>query len=337
MADYIETIAVRLLDMMPEIVPAYKINKHLVGYSSNSGELEQMRQMVYETEQVQVLLRQQSAIGSWGKRFFTRNKNVKNPARTTETALIRLNALEIDREAEVFQRSVEYMEKLLDGRLRWPDQLDSSLQHDEAMRLVIVTRLSQIRPEHPYVKDYIEKIKQIMNAAFAPGFFDEAILLEASEDILRHRLTTDRQICFSLYPLILLRDQLDFELQQLWIEHLFKHRRGIYLVNNRSLQHLPLSFPSEESMRYINAVELLSWYPAAVSYLEDARDWLWEQENNEGLWDLGSYGRDGLELPLSRSWRNPVSRHIDSSVRILMILHRLQLTCSLRDTVCHFL
>jgi hypothetical protein len=39
MADHIETIAGRLLDMMPEVVPAYKIKKNLVGYDINSWEL----------------------------------------------------------------------------------------------------------------------------------------------------------------------------------------------------------------------------------------------------------------------------------------------------------
>lgn len=337
MADYIVNLAGRLIDLEPDDIPRYKIMKQLLEYETDDDSLIAAAEKALSSEQVQVLARQQSKVGSWGKRFFTRNKIVKNPAHTTETALIRLNALAVDPSFQVMKNAVNYMEKLLDGGLRWPDKIDPALGNDEAMRLVIAARMSEIVPDHPYVVEYADILIKIMEAAFAPGYFDEGQMREASEDLMGMQLDSDCQICFSLYPLILLRGRVNYELEQRWMDHLFTKRRGVYLVNNRSLVHLPLVFPSEESMRYINAIDLLSWYPAAMSHLDNARDWLWDQITGNGLWDYSSYGRDGLELPLSRSWRDPVNRQIDSTVRTLVILRRIQRTCGLRDTVCHFL
>lgn len=337
MADYVIDLAGKLMDLEPDAIPKYKIMKQLLEYDADNSLLTLAAEEAMASEQVQVLVRQQSQVGSWGKRFFTRNKVVKNPAHTTETALIRLNAMAVDPSRDVMIKAVEYMEKLLDGRLKWPDKIDTALGNEEAMRLVITARLSEIVPDHPYVINYADSIIKILSAAFSQGYFDEGQMREVSEDILGIRLDSDCQICFSLYPLILLRNKLDYELEQKWMDHIFNKRRGIYLINNRSLNHLPLSFPSKESMRYINAIDILSWFPSAMSYLDHARDWLWDQLIGNGLWDFGSFGRDGLELPLSKSWRDPICRQIDSTVRVLTILHRIQRTCSLRDSVCHFL
>lgn len=337
MADYVIDLAGRLIDLEPDPIPRYKIMKQLLEYEIDDSALAEAAEAAMSSDQVQVLVRQQSQVGSWGKRFFTRNKVVKNPAHTTETALIRLNAMAVDPSRQIMVKAIDYLEKLLDGRLIWPDKIDPALGNDEAMRLVVAARLSEIVPEHPYVVKYAETIIKILTAAFSAGYFDEGQMREASEDLLGLRLDSDCQICFSLYPLILLRDKVDYELEQRWMDHIFNKRRGIYLINNRSLNHLPLSFPSEESMRYINAMDILSWYPSAMSHLDNARDWLWDQLTGNGFWDFGSFGRDGLELPLSSSWRDPLCRQIDSTVRTLIILRRIQRTCGIRDSVCHFL
>lgn len=337
MADYVIDLAGRLIDLEPDPIPRYKIMKQLLEYETDDSALAEAAEAAMSSEQVQVLVRQQSQVGSWGKRFFTRNKVVKNPAHTTETALIRLNAMAVDPSRQIMVKAIDYLEKLLDGRLIWPDKIDPALGNDEAMRLVVAARLSEIVPEHPYVVKYADTIIKILTAAFSAGYFDEGQMREASEDLLGLRLDSDCQICFSLYPLILLRDKVDYELEQRWMDHIFNKRRGIYLINNRSLNHLPLSFPSEESMRYINAMDILSWYPSAMSHLDNARDWLWDQLTGNGFWDFGLFGRDGLELPLSNSWRDPLCRQIDSTVRTLIILRRIQRTCGLRDSVCHFL
>lgn len=335
MPDQVAVMANRLLDLSPDPVPAYRILRDILVHQMTADELKSARLTVEDTRHVQELFQQQSEDGFWGNRFFTRNKQVKQPSRTMETALIRLNALGLDASSIPIQRAIVCMEDMLAGKRRWPDRLDPALQFENAMELVIAARLREWDPNNSFALAIADKLLTIMRAAFEPGFFDEAVFSDVTEEITGARMSSECSICFSIYPLILLRGLVDYDLETLWIDHLIKKRRGIYLLGNRSIEYLPLSFPSQEGMRFINMLDLLSWYPAASDYLTQAGNWLWSQMNNDGLWDFGRPGRDGLELPLSDNWRSPLKRQIDSSVRALTILNRLQQSCSVRETLCH--
>lgn len=334
MPDQITVIADRILDMNPDPIPKLRLLRDVLMLNVEEKPYLEAREEAMQSRLVREVSSQQQKDGSWG-RFFSRNRVVKNPCKTTETALIRARALGMDRKLATMQQAVAYLERILKDEVSWPDRLSSDMKHPIAIKMVTAARLREIQPDHPLALNVAAKLIDLLNAAFAPGFYDKTLFMEASEDLLGIRIPYQCPLCFSIYPLLLLKDLMPSDLEQRLIYHLTHVTRGIHLQTNRSLQHLPLEFPSLESMRFLGAMELLSWYPSAVDDLQKAVDWLWEQVSTDGFWDFGSFGRDGLELPLSDNWRTGRRREIDSTVRMLSILVRYQQTCSLRDAVCH--
>ena len=134
---------------------------------------------------------------------------------------------------------------------------------------------------------------------------------------------------------MLLRGLLPYPVEEAYISHIIEEERGIAGVHDHALHHLPLDFPSMETTRFLAALDLMAFFPSAGRFLEDAKTWLWEQLNPAGRWDLGKTGHDGVYLPMSSSWRRPFDREVDSSVRLLLILQRMQNSCDLRLRLCH--
>jgi hypothetical protein len=335
MPDQIERIATALLELAPDPVPRYIIMRDFLAYRYSQHELSEAKTNSVNSSAFQNLVARQLPDGSWGDRFHYTGTKVRNASISTESAITRLQALGADRESEVMQRSVSHMEQILMSDDYAYREVNLNVKPGKAMKLIVATRLRELVPDHPLALAYAEKLLLIINHSFAFGYFDETSFAEATEDVMGTRLSTDCEICFSIYPLILLKGLVEYDLEKLWIHHIIHNRRGINFLNNRSVKYLPLSFPSAESTRYLSALHYLLLYPSATEYLAESAEWLWNQASYEGFWDLGNIGKDGLILPLSQNWRRPVNRLIDSSIRVLSILKRFQTSCSIRESICH--
>ncbi len=336
MPDLVFNTAIRLLEGPIDPIPRYRLLRDILQWPDSHPDLQQAYELAMQSRTVSELCQSQLPDGSWG-RFYTRNKQVKNACKTTETALIRAFALGMDRNHPNLQKAIMYLESILTGKACWPDRRDQTLEWPIGIDLVTAARLGQIDPDNPAVIATVDQWKTILNAAFATPDFDEVLYEEAFENCFHQHPARGASLGLSGYILLLMRNRLPYDLEKRVVDHLLHHTRGIYLINNRSLQHLPFEFPSKESMRFIAALELLAYYPTAGDLLEKAAKWLWEQVNSEGVWDFGKFGRDGLELPLSKSWRKPWSREIDCTVRILGIMIRMQRSCDIKSTICHSL
>ena len=76
--------------------------------------------------------------------------------------------------------------------------------------------------------------------------------------------------------------------------------------------------------RWLCSHELLSIYPSWRKLAVKAIDWLWAQQNQDGLWDFGPRDPAWFYLPLSATWRNRQNRVNDWSTRILILLRRFE-------------
>lgn len=334
MPDQVTDLAFRLLEKPLDPIPRYRLMRDVLFWPADHDDIQLAKSLAMSSRQVADLCRSQLPDGSWG-RFYTRNKQVKYAGKTTETAIIRSLVLGMERSHPTVSRLIAYMEAVLGGSLIWPDRPDQTLEWPVGMDLVTAARLSQLDETNPGIQKTADQWQQIMAAAFGHDEFDELSYREAYENFFHQPPEHGTALGFSPYTLILLRNRLPYLLEERLTNHLMNNTRGIYLVSNHSLQHLPLVFPSRESMRFIAALDLLSYYPSAGSLLENASAWLWEQINNDGMWDFGQLGRDGLELPLSESWRIRGNRELDCTVRVLSLVVRLQRTCEIRRTICH--
>lgn len=73
----------------------------------------------------------------------------------------------------------------------------------------------------------------------------------------------------------------------------------------------------------IQGIELLSKYKFAKSDLKFVADWLVEQRNTNGKWDMGKIVNDKVYFPLSDDWRRQETREADCTERVDALLKDL--------------
>lgn len=327
MTDPINALALRLLCGPIEAVPRYRLLRDVLLMSPDDADLADAWRDIQHSRMVSELSAAQHADGSWG-RFYTRNKNVRFAARTTETALIRAKALGLDASHPMIMKAIGYLEQVLDGQTTWPDRQDPTLDFPHSVYMVTAARLRQFSPNHPLALREAYRWRDLIEASFSDEGFDDLQYQERGEALFDRPMPQDPRMLFSQYSLMLLQGLLPEHAEINLIRFMTGYTRGIYLINNRSLWHKPLSFVSRETLRYIRALELLGCYLGAEDLMQDAIDWLWEQRGHDGMWDMGPTSRDGLDLPLSESWRRG-QRPIDCTVRMLILLQRLKFACRL--------
>ena len=333
MADQITMLADRLLAGKLEPVPRYRLLRDIYLLPEHHPDMIDAYEQAMQSRLIRELVQSQHDDGSFG-RFYSRNKQVRQASRTTETALIRAVSMGMKPDHPMLRKMKSYMEAILRDEITWPDRPDPTLDWPLSIKLVTAARLRQLDPDHPLAMKEAMQAKELIQASFAEGSFCELTYNEIYEDLFGVPPVYGSRMLFSSYTLLIVQGLLPYHLEELITRHIIENCRGIYLVNNRSLKYTPLIFDSRESLRYVRALELLSHYPSSADLLIHAIDWLWEQQNNNGLWDFGPLGRDGLVLPLSDSWRQG-QRPVDCTVMLLSLLIRLKRTCDLRDKICH--
>ena len=337
MPDLITNLALRLLEEPLDAVPRYRLLKDVLQWPADQPDMQLARNQAMQSPHVLALCGSQSPDGSWGRFRRPDDWPVARPDRTTESALVRAQALGMDRDHPAIQRAISYLAGLIDHSISWPDLGPLAVGGASGFELAAAARLSQLDSGHPAVRAVAAKWEDIISASLTGDGIDRTIYHERYERYFGQPEEVMSDRILSAYVLWLLRDRLDYAVSLRLTDYLINRSRGIFLINNRALRYLPLSFQSRECQRYLVALSILADYPSAGTLLESAFNWLWDQMNNNGFWDFGDVARDGLELPLSDSWRRKGSRQADCTVRILSLMVRLQRSCEIRKAICHVL
>jgi hypothetical protein len=314
-------------------IPRHILMRDVLFMPADDPELESARQAAMSSEPITRLIDQQRPDGSFGRFTFIADPDTPNGG-VNESAMIRAFSLGLEQDHTLLVSLRHFFESVL-------QHLADSNPYGIARSLILAACLRQMGSDHPLVMAIVRDWRTIIESSFDGQAYQIALFHDKCEEMFGpdQNLWPEKwpEMGFSRYMLLLLKDQLPFKVEQGMIHHLIYQSRGIYPVSNRSLQHFPLEFTSRESARFITSLELLTQYTSAAIYLRHAEDWLWEQLDSDGFWDLGSPGRDNRHLPLSESWRSKFARQQDCTVRILALMTRLQQTCDLYDTTCHYL
>lgn len=340
MPDRVARMAQRLLSMPLDPIPRYIVLRDVLFMSADDPELIAARDSAMQSKPIIRLIEQQHADGSFGRFRFIADPDTPNGG-VNESAMIRALALGLEPDHAVLADLRRFFESVLQRLAGYGSDVPARPNRPIARALILAACLRQLGSEHPLVTAIVRDWQQIIEASFDGQTFQTDVFRDKCEEAFGpdQNFWPDRwpELGFSRYMLLLMKDRLPFKVEQAMVHHLIYQSRGIYPVSNRSLQHFPLEFTSRESVRFITSLELLTQYTSAAVYLRQAADWLWEQLDRDGLWDLGSPGRDYRHLPLSDSWRSRLARQQDCTVRILALIARLQQTCELYDTTCHYL
>ena len=120
-----------------------------------------------------------------------------------------------------------------------------------------------------------------------------------------------------------MRDGLDERTEKAFLDYVISSEGGIYYIYERKLLTAPKVFASKQASRYLAAIELLAEYKYAAPKLSVVVDWLNQNRNQNGMWDMGKTVKDKVYFPLSEDWRRAKTREMDCTERIAGLIAQL--------------
>lgn len=260
--------------------------------------------------------------GSWG-RFHSMATSGDSPV-TTEQALSRLLRLGFSMEDECIRRAVGYMDDCLNGRREIPDPREKLHDWNIFTALILSVRIRQFTSENPSANRVAMQWAGILAHALSDGTYSHGRYVEAYAGTFGMKPKGGRLVDFTgFYQMSLLGDMLDARAEEALLGYVLGRTEGMYYIYDGPL-NCPPTFQSREASRYLGAMEVLAGYRKAIGMLGFVGDWLEENRNGRGGWDMGPKVKDGVYFPLSDDWRRPERREADCTERIGKLLDRLR-------------
>ncbi|MCH5263132.1 MAG: hypothetical protein J1F42_09475 [Lachnospiraceae bacterium] len=257
--------------------------------------------------------------GKWG--CFHSLSQFYNAPITTEQALRRLECLGYTIEDECIQKAVSYMDDCLIGKNTIPDRREKVHDWDIFTSMILSTWIRRFTHDNPHANKVAGQWGNVISAAFSDGTFDYDEYVRAYHEILGLKPKGGRLIDFvNFYPISLLNDCLDKKTQEAVMDYVLDRNNGIYYIYDKKISVLPQFFESREASRYLAAIELLARYKHARHKLYFVIDWLNDNKNENGKWDMGKSVNDKMYFPLSDDWRKKETREADCTERIVNLI-----------------
>jgi hypothetical protein len=272
--------------------------------------------------------------GSWGFFHTFYNRYQKLPI-TTEQALRRLYVLGYTIDDLPIRKAVNYLHNCLDRKIKYPDHPEGSPDENFknfyiAVDLMLSTWIKRFTLEDKIANSVVKRWAIIINSAFENGKYDHNKYLATYEKIFgkkykRGGFDNSAAGIVNFYYVSSLANELDKSIEPIYFKHILEHDGGIYYVYNENIKKIPKEFKSEKSSRYISAIELLSKYKNydCKKQLDFIKNWLNKNMINENEWDMGKEAKDGINFPLSDSWKKEENRIKDCTYRIKKLMNEI--------------
>lgn len=273
---------------------------------------------------IQQILALQKADGSWGH-FHALSRPTNKQPLTTEQALRRLLILGMTKDDEPIARALAYMEHNL---LQQHPTVFYEKKHDSKTYgdLMLAAWIHLFDPNNNAALYVAKKWAKVITFAFQSGEYSHKAYVTAYESEFTR--LNPKAGCLAdfvvFYQLALLPGLLSPKIESSMLDYVLAHQRGIVYIYNNRLDILPKQFASREANDYLAAMELLSSYSLASEKLNFAVNWLKNQQDENGLWDMGPTVKDGIYYPLSDSWRKIEDRKRDCTSRVVRLLDKLK-------------
>lgn len=258
--------------------------------------------------------------GKWGI-FHSMSQPISLNSISTEYALRRLERLGFTMEDKCIQKAVSYMNDCLTGKKSTPDYREQKHDWDNFMRLLLATWIRRFTLDNPAANKVAKQWADVITSAFQSGTYnydDYVASYDKYFGIQKDKCIIGMEI---FYPISIVSNCLDKKTEQALVDHIIDS--GIYYIYDNKLSVLPEKFESKEASRYLAAMEMLAKYKSARYKLDFVVDWLNENRNENGNWDMGKAVNDKLYFPLSDNWRNIEKREADCTERIGKLMAEL--------------
>jgi hypothetical protein len=315
----IEELAGKILIEDPDPVVRFLLLRDVLKRPLHDQELILARRELSENRWVQLLEQKQWEDGSWG-RLHSQDTQAKQKIATTEYGVDKAIGLGLDADHPILSKAFRYLAGILEtGACR--DRPENNDRWPTGVRLFIASAISKIHPNSPVIDGVWEHWAEITRRAFASGIYNHEAERLAHRELTGIKSKLGYLTLNSKYHVTLLGSRaelLDRGLEEAYVNWIW-NEMGYIGYLSVSLNLLPDQLQKRHLGYWVHAIELLSAFKCWRKYAADAIDWLWQNRNSEGFWDLGQVGDTFFRL--SKSWRTPNRQH-DWSTRILALLRR---------------
>jgi hypothetical protein len=273
--------------------------------------------------------------GSWG---YFHSLSTLTPGQfssmTTEQALRRLEILGYTIDDKPVKKAVKYLHGCLAGKTKIPDREEKTHNWKIYTELMLSTWIRIFTPENKLANNVAAKWRELIGAAFRNGYYEHNEYTAKYEYIFGIKLNpkAGRLVDFvHFYPISLLTNVLDKEIEANYFKYVLEHDSGMYYIYDNKLKNVPENFQSRNTSYYLRAIELLSKYdnPECKKQLQFVVKWLKGNMLTKNVWDMGKEAKDGIYLPLSDSWKMQEDRIRDCTYRISRAIEALTVRSSL--------
>ena len=259
--------------------------------------------------------------GKWGD--FHSLSQFSDSVITTEQALRRLERLGYTIEDKCIQKAVSYMNDCLTGKKSIPDRREKVHDWDVFTALILSAWIRRFTGDCPDANRVVKQWADVVSAAFAGGTYDHNEYVSVYHKIIKP--DRGRLVGFlNFYPISIVSDLLDEKTESAAMDYILNSDGGIYYIYDGKISVPPQVFESREASRYLAAVELLAKYRKSGHKLNFVIDWLNDNRNENGKWDMGKSVNDKVYFPLSDDWRKKEIREADCTERITVLLNELK-------------
>jgi len=266
----------------------------------------------------------QDSDGKWG--YFHTLFNDNQSLYTTEKALKRLEILGYTIEDECIQKAVSYMSDCLLRVKQIPDKPEKLVDWDVFSSLILATWIRRFTKDNPVANDIAKKWANIVTIAFEDERYNHQKYTNAYFDVWGTKPKGGRLIDFvQFYIVSIINGYLDRETESKMLKYIINKQDGIYYTYEKCIRVLPNDFSSKNASRYLGGIELIAEYEIAKYQLQFVVEWIEDNKEKNGKWDMGKEVKDGLYFPLSNDWRKPDIREFDCTNRISKLLSKLTL------------
>jgi len=264
--------------------------------------------------------------GSWGCFHSLSMPTSKQPI-TTEQALRRLLRLGFTKDDTVIKKALSYMNDCLAGENAFPEGLEKRMDGNIFKDLMLAVWIRRFTRNNALANDIAKKWRLITEAAFSDGKYDSDAYINTLYEVFKPKYGTVKRHKELLrpqyyYPISLLAGEINEKIEKTYFDYIMNSETGFYYGFYGAITKLPNKFCSKEASKYLTAVELYCEYPNKYckEKLKFVVDWLNDNRNSNGRWDMGANVKDGAHFPLSDSWKTAALRENDCTYRIEKII-----------------
>lgn len=311
--------ALRLYDFCDYPAVRYKIMFHLLDKPYDDEELTKLRPDFLNSDIVEELYHEQDALGGWG-RFQSKDYEKKQKFPTSIIAINRCLYLGLTMDdRDILFNAYEYLQDFLRGtareKFRYTNERIGPWNDATFCRMI-----ESVKPYNEICDSTYNKWLYIAHRTFDDGEYSYERERDAQHEVFG---TREKRLIYMQTELLLMRrDKVHPELEKAMLRHY-----GEYAYNHGYFWHIPIpdypeNFVYNKTRRKMYTINYINQFRGSSVFLEEAVDWLMENQNDEGLWDWGAQTKDpyGYFHYFSTTRKYKYNRIVDCTMEILDFL-----------------